>query len=164
DEDDDDEDAAADDSGEDEDEDVEEPVAKPAPKGAARDQGSEPAPKRPSGAPPSRSTRGPGAARKQASPPAGGPSLGKSVRLSFGIVAGLGAGFAVLGRDPEPQARPKWKVGDTVDVDVTLVKEDRQDLACASADEVAGKHCGFEAANKPWTKGASTEDKVLRPY
>jgi hypothetical protein len=86
------------------------------------------------------------------------------VLLFFVIVAGLGAGFAILGREPEQAPRPRWKVGETVDVDVTLVKEDRQDLACSSADAVAGKHCGFEAANKPWSKGASADATLLRPY
>ena len=74
--------------------------------------------------------------------------------LFFVIVAGLGLGFYFLGRNNENTAPTvSWKEGQTVDVEVTLVKTDGTDLACASADEVAGRHCAFEAENKPWTKG-----------
>jgi hypothetical protein len=114
-----------------------------------------------------RSGRGPGAGRsKGASVQQGGGSLGKSVLLFFVIVIGLGVGFMVLGRETtQEQAKPKWSAGQTVDVEITLVRTDRQDLACAAADEVAGKHCAFEAANKPWSKGDAIDDrKVLKPY
>jgi hypothetical protein len=96
-----------------------------------------------------------------------GGSLGKSVLLFFVIVIGLGAGFAILGREqPQEVARPKWTTGQTVDVEVTLVRNDRQELACAAADEVGGKHCAFEAANKAWSKGGDANDdkKILKPY
>jgi hypothetical protein len=99
--------------------------------------------------------------------PAQAGSLGKSVLLFFVIVIGLGAGFAILGREqPAQVAAPKWKVGDVADVEVTLVKADRQELACASVDEVAGMHCQFEAASKGWSKGGDPNDdkKLLKPY
>ena len=86
--------------------------------------------------------------------------------LFFVIVIGLGVGFAILGKEQPPQAaRPKWKAGEVVDVDITLVSTDRTDLACASTEQVAGKHCAFEAANKPWSKGGSADEKaILKPY
>jgi hypothetical protein len=140
---------------EDEEDDDEEEDAKPAPEPIAKSAVKRPAAK---------GTRGPGAARARAGQGSG--SLGKSVMLFFIIVIGLGAGFAILGREPPVTAdRPKWKVGDTVDVEITLVKTDRQDLACASAEEVAGKHCTFEATAKPWSKGDVSDDKkILKPY
>jgi hypothetical protein len=83
-----------------------------------------------------------------------------------GCVLCLGGAFAILGREqPAQPSRPRWSVGQTVDVEVTLVKNDRRDLACASSEEVAGRHCAFEAKGTPWSKGESTDDrKVLRPY
>jgi hypothetical protein len=127
--------------------------------------------------PPAKSAkgRGPGASRSRQVPPRGGQSgsLGKSVLLFFVIVIGLGAGFAILGREAPPGevAKPKWTVGQTVDVEITVVKSDRQDLACASGEEVAGKHCAFDAFDKaptppkPWTKSDVSDDKkLLKPY
>lgn len=95
-----------------------------------------------------------------------GSSLGKSMVLFVLIIGGLAVGFAMLGRE-EQQAPPtmKWAVGQTVDVEITLVKNDRNELACAAADEIAGRHCAFEAASKPWTKGDVNDDKkLLKPY
>jgi hypothetical protein len=111
--------------------------------------------------------RGPGAARAKRPPVRQGGSLGKSVVLFVVIVVGLGLGFWVLSRgEPSQQAaKPKWKTGEVADVEITLVSTDRQDLACASTDEIAGKHCAFEAVGKPWSKGASSDDKtLLKPY
>ncbi len=133
--------------------DEEEEKPAPRPKAAA---------KRPGGG------RGPGAARaarKAAPPPQGGGSLGKSVLLFFVIVIGLGVGFAVLGREqPQQAARPKWKSGDNTEVEITLVHTDRADLACASTEELAGKHCAFEAPNKPSSKGSADDKTLFKPY
>jgi hypothetical protein len=161
----------ADDEEDDEDEDDEEedkPAAKPSKAAAKADDEEAPAPKRakgPGARGPGARPRGPGAARKQAQADSGG-SLGKSVLLFFVIVIGLGALFYALGREtPNEVAKPKWKVGDVTDVEITLVKSDRVDLACATTDEIAGKHCAFEEKNKPWSKGPSTDDKTtLKPY
>ncbi|MEZ4301527.1 MAG: hypothetical protein R3B70_41720 [Polyangiaceae bacterium] len=104
-----------------------------------------------------------------AAPPRPAPSagLGKSVGLFVAVVGGLSLAMLVLGSERGgggPQA-PKWSDGQTVDVDITLVSTDRQDLACASGTELKGLHCGFEAPNKRWTKGDPNDDsKTLRPY
>jgi hypothetical protein len=143
----DDEDDQGDEEDADDEEDKEEPARKPARSGAK--------------------ARGPGAVRVAKAVQAQPGSLGKSILLFFVIVIGLGAGFAILGREQPPEAaRPKWKVGEVADVEVTLVRSDRQDLACASADEVAGMHCAFEAASKAWSKGGDPNDdkKLLKPY
>ena len=96
-----------------------------------------------------------------------GSSLGKSMILFVVIIGGLAAGFALLGREQPPAGavKPKWTVGQTVDVDITLVKNDRTELSCASPEELGGKHCAFEAVNKPWSKGDNNDDaKLLKPY
>ncbi|APR79791.1 Hypothetical protein A7982_05138 [Minicystis rosea] len=118
-----------------------------------------PKPNRPSGKRPAKRAR-------PAPPPQQGTSLGKSMILFVLIIGGLAAGFALLGSEkPQEQAKPKWKVGDTADVEITLVKNDRQELSCASSDEIGGKHCAFEGANKPWSKGDNGDDKkLLKPY
>jgi hypothetical protein len=95
-----------------------------------------------------------------------GGSLAKSVILFIVVVGGLAAGFAVLGRDQGGgRVVPSWKVGQTVDVEITLVKNDQNELLCASAEEIAGRHCGHEAPNKPWSKPDGADDKkLLKPY
>jgi hypothetical protein len=96
--------------------------------------------------------------------------IGLAVVLPDGIgnflpIVGIAVGFAILGQEPSAIQKPKWAAGQTVDVEITLVKNDKQDLACSSPDEIGGKHCAFEANSKPWSKGDNNDDKkVLRPY
>ena len=100
-------------------------------------------------------------------PPPPTAGLGKSVSLFVGIVGGISALMILLGNErgvAGPQA-PQWKEGDTVDVDITLVSTDKQDLACASGSDVKGLHCAFESQGKRWTKGDPADEKTtLRPY
>lgn len=109
---------------------------------------------------------GKGAAPKAPAPP---PSagLGKSVSLFIGVVGGISLLMLLLGgeRGVAGPAAPQWKEGDSVDVDVTLVSTDRQELACASGTELKGLHCGFESQGKRWSKSDPNDDKkTLRPY
>lgn len=157
-------------AGADEDEGVgedEEKDAEPPPREEKKAAPKKPAPKGEPGKRPGAPSRGrgPGASRAKV-PQAKGGSLGKSMLLFVIIVGGLAAGFAILGREEQMMpAKPKWAVGQSPEVEITLVKNDKQDLACSSPDEVAGLHCAFEANNKPWSKGDNADDKkVLRPY
>jgi hypothetical protein len=124
-----------------------------------------PEPQKPAKAAPKSEPGKSGTTRAKTPPPKGG-SLGKSMLLFVIIVGGLAAGFAILGREEQTMpSRPKWTSGQSVDVEITLVKNDKQDLACSSPDEINSKHCAFEANSKPWSKGDNTDDKkVLRPY
>jgi hypothetical protein len=110
----------------------------------------------------------PSAAKRSAPPPRGGASLTKNMVLFVAIIGALAVGFAYLGRETAPGApppAPKWATGQSVDVEITVVPNDVKELACASADEIGGKHCQFEGQNKPWTKSPSTDDKqILKPY
>jgi hypothetical protein len=105
----------------------------------------------------------------QAAPlrPKGG-SLTKSVLLFIVVVGGLAAGFALLGREQGGAGRAAnaaWKTGQTVDVEITLVKQDREELMCAAAQEINGRRCAQERANKPWGTPSSADDKkLLKPY
>jgi hypothetical protein len=145
------------DEDEDEDEDDEEEEAKPAPKPVAKVTAAKAgASKR--GAVPLAKAR-PVAARK-------GGSLGKSMILFVIIVGGLAAAFALLGTESSSgPAAPKWKTGDTADLELTLVADDKKNLACSASDEVAGAHCAFEDKAKAWSKGDNADDKkLLKPY
>lgn len=100
-----------------------------------------------------------------ASPPTAG--LGKSVMLFVVVVGGLSLLMVLLGNEKgnQPAAPPKWSDGQVVDLDITLVKTDQQDLACASGTEVGGLHCMYESQGKRWSKGDANDDKkTLRPY
>jgi hypothetical protein len=106
---------------------------------------------------------------KQVSAPPPTAGLGKSVMLFVVVVGGLSLLMVLLGQSGDgrgnPPAPPKWTDGQVVDLDITLVSTDRQDLACASGTEVAGLHCMFESQGKRWSKGDPNDDKkTLRPY
>lgn len=90
----------------------------------------------------------------------------KNAILFVTIVGGLALGVAVFSREPGSSATaPKWKEGDVVPVEVTVVSTDKRDLACASDKEVAGRRCQFEAKNKPLAGGPTADDdKLLQPY
>ena len=100
-------------------------------------------------------------------PPPTTASLGKSITMFVVVVGVLAIGFALLGQERGgggPKG-PGWKVGQTVDIEITLVANDKRELSCASSEEVNGRHCAFEAPNKPWSKDPSQDDKkTFRPY
>ena len=142
---------------EDEDDDDEEEEAKPAAKPVARAAAVKPAVAKRGAAP---------LVKGRPVPVRKGGSLGKSMILFVVIVAGLAAAFALLGQESSTgPAAPKWKVGESPDLELTLVADDKKNLACATPDEIGGAHCAFEDKAKPWSKGDSADDKkLLKPY
>ncbi|MEQ9321527.1 MAG: hypothetical protein RIF41_20345, partial [Polyangiaceae bacterium] len=93
----------------------------------------------------------------------------RNVILFVALVGGLAAAFALLGSSgggDGPVSRPKWKVGETKEVEITLVTTDHKNLACAMKDEIAGKYCAFEAQNKQGSKpsNAREAENLLQPY
>ena len=85
------------------------------------------------------------------------------------LVGGLAGAFALLGSSGSasgPVNRPKWKVGQTVDLEITVVTTDHKNLGCAMKGEIGGRHCAFEAQNKRSDKSGDsrTNDKLLQPY
>jgi hypothetical protein len=98
-------------------------------------------------------------------PPTAG--LGKSVMLFVFVVGGISLLMLALGNERGQQGTqaPKWNEGQKVDVEITLVSTDRQDLACATGTELKGLHCAFESQSKRWSKGDANDDKkMLKPY
>lgn len=96
-------------------------------------------------------------------PPA--TSLGKSVTLFAVVVFGLGAGFYFLGKSEAGGDRnvPKWKVGQEVQVDITLDPRDDAKLACASGTEIGGKRCEFSSKTQK-VEPAPADPALLKPY
>ena len=145
------------DEDEDDDEDDEEEEAKPAAKPVARAAAVKPAVAKRGAAP---------LAKGRPVPVRKGGSLGKSMILFVIIIGGVVALLAWISQGTETgPAAPKWKVGDSPDLELTLVADDKKNLACAAPDEIGGAHCAFEAQAKPWSKGDSADDKkLLKPY
>jgi hypothetical protein len=110
-------------------------------------------------------------------PPPGGvdgplrPSRCNALLLSFLwfclIVFGVwvvSAGKRYREEYAQGQGTEGWSVGSTQPVQLTLVREDKANLACASDQVIAGLHCAYR---RDWNAaGASGPDDshVLQPY
>jgi hypothetical protein len=70
-------------------------------------------------------------------------------------------------RHDAPQQRALAE-GQDVDVAITLVSTDAKALACASAEEVKGRHCEFSSKSDKWSKASTTgrpaTADTLAPY
>jgi len=75
-------------------------------------------------------------------------------------VLGLAIWFGTRGAPPN---RP----GAVVDMSITLVAADKQDLACALPDPIGPAHCAYAEPDKPWSGGAQhaeSRESLLAPY
>ena len=57
-----------------------------------------------------------------------------------------------------------WRLGSTKMLEITLIREDKKNLACASEKAFAGVHCGFRSNGQPWGAGPDTDPHVLQPF
>lgn len=128
---------------------------------------AKPAPKAPLKTPP-----------KPAAPPPADSAPLKPAEIAgiFAVLGVLGLGLYFLLRSPStPQDAKKpppvaadkdWAVGKTVDVELTLLPNDKDNVACASPNAVNGKHCEWETQDKKWSKPDDPADpnKILKPY
>jgi hypothetical protein len=118
----------------------------------------------------------PTAAPGPAAPSAGAPqkqSLIIGLVIAAFIVGALVIAFATSSEPapataaaPSVPAKPSkpWKVGEKVDVALTVLPTDGESLACASEQEITGKHCAFKTTTTP-REDASADDKILlKPY
>jgi hypothetical protein len=62
------------------------------------------------------------------------------------------------------QVTATWRVGVPRMVELTLVKEDRAGLACASDQVFEGLHCGYRADLRPAESPSRDDAKLLQPY
>lgn len=57
-----------------------------------------------------------------------------------------------------------WRVGSTVNVELTLIREDKTKLACASEHTVAGLRCGYDQKQTPIGALSADKPELLQPY
>lgn len=87
--------------------------------------------------------------------------LGANLVIAFGPSAS---------KPKKRAATPSYSVGQSIDVAITLVSTDSKALACASSEEIDGRHCELESSSpvKAWSKSLSKElppeERVLAPY
>ena len=67
------------------------------------------------------------------------------------------------GKRYAPQA-DGWYVGGTRSIEITLVREDMQNLDCASDLVLEGLHCGYAANQLPFEPNPTPDSARLRPY
>jgi len=98
-------------------------------------------------------------------PPPAAASLGKSVVTFTLVLGGLFALFFLLGNAESPfnNSGPKWRIGQTVSVDLTLDPSDDTKLSCAAKTDIGGKHCEYEDKTTKYA-GALKDETQLRPY
>jgi hypothetical protein len=89
--------------------------------------------------------------------------------LSFVSLFLIGFGVWVVSageryREEYAQATEGWRVGSTRVVELTLVKEDRNNLGCASDQVISGLRCGHGRDKSETTAVAAGNPQILQPY
>jgi len=91
--------------------------------------------------------------------------LMKTVFAFVVIVAVLGVLFAWTGYSNRyAQVTEGWHLGQTKLIEVTVEKEDKGRLACASDVVLDGVHCGFRSNGLPFEASTQDDPHVLSPY
>ena len=62
------------------------------------------------------------------------------------------------------QGTEGWSVGSTQRVELTLVREDRRNLSCASDQVIAGLHCAYRRDAREAGPSAPDNPQILQPY
>jgi hypothetical protein len=62
------------------------------------------------------------------------------------------------------QQNEGWHLGATKMLEITLIREDKKTLACASDKSFAGVHCGYKQNGQPWGTTQETDPHVLQPF
>ncbi len=57
-----------------------------------------------------------------------------------------------------------WYLGSTKMIEITLVREDKKNLACSSEKMLSGVHCGYHGNQQPWGPGPGTDPHALQPF
>lgn len=105
-----------------------------------------------------------GGSGPQSPSPTASPVLAWSITSLLGIGFSLWLGFSWSGyAERFAQAGGGWRKGGTQLVEITLIREDVRNLACASDQNAAPRHCAYTAGKQPWPE-QSDAGAVLRPY
>jgi len=67
-------------------------------------------------------------------------------------------------REEYAQATEGWRVGSTRQVELTLVKEDRSNLGCASDQVIAGLRCEHRRDKRAAAEVSPGNPQILQPY
>ena len=57
-----------------------------------------------------------------------------------------------------------WHLGATKMLEITLIRDDKKTLACASDKTFSGVHCGYHKNSQPWGATQDTDPNVLQPF
>jgi hypothetical protein len=83
----------------------------------------------------------------------------------FGIGFSVWLVFAWSGYSSKySQTTESWKLNATKMIEITVVAEDRTNLACSSDVTIEGLHCGYRANQQPWGGEPATDSQVLQPF
>jgi hypothetical protein len=62
------------------------------------------------------------------------------------------------------QGTEGWSVGSTQPVELTLVREDKTNLGCASDQAIAGLHCAYRGDRSAAGTAGADDPQILQPY
>ncbi|MFO0613867.1 MAG: hypothetical protein U0414_14845 [Polyangiaceae bacterium] len=94
-------------------------------------------------------------------PPPPVASMGKRIFIFAVLLVGLSVGLYFLPQSETPNG-PRFKVGTTNEVSISVIPEDATALACASPQEINGKKCEF--SSKTDRNEGLDDAKMLKPY
>jgi hypothetical protein len=86
--------------------------------------------------------------------------------LAFCLI-GFGVWLVSAGkryRENYTQTVDGWRIGATRMVELTLVSDDKRDLACASDQVIAGLHCGYRSDLREAGPSSPADRKILQPF
>lgn len=83
--------------------------------------------------------------------------------LSIGVALWLILAWAGY-KEKYSQQTEGWHLGATKMLEITLIRDDKKTLACASDKSFAGVHCGYRANGQPWGTTQETDPHVLQPF
>lgn|GEM_PF-1298816 len=100
--------------------------------------------------------------------PQDSPPRNLLVYTFFGLLCigfGVWLVFAWAGyKDKYAQQTEGWQVGKTRMLEITLIREDKQNLACRSDRELSGVHCAYRANGELWGPGPEVDAHTLQPF
>jgi hypothetical protein len=85
------------------------------------------------------------------------------VLIVFGVWV-VSAGKRYREEYAQGQGTEGWSVGSTQRVELTLVRDDRRNLACASDQVIAGLHCAYGRDAREAGPSAPDNPQILQPY
>jgi hypothetical protein len=83
--------------------------------------------------------------------------------LSIGVALWLILAWAGY-KEKYSQQNDGWHLGATKMLEITLIREDKKTLACASDKVFSGVHCGYRQNGQPWGTTQETDPRVLQPF